>query len=92
MRGERKLGSCRGAGGALNRRLAPGLGHALLQYYVDNICRLMSRADTHIMMGKAREMRELLLAEGFPEKELPDLRGNNGAQWFKRWRHFYNIH
>ena len=48
LRGNRRRGSQRGDGGALNRRRAVGLGHALLQYFVDHVQRLMCRSDSQL--------------------------------------------
>ena len=57
--------------GALNSRKAPGLGFALLQFFVDHVQRLMSRADSCLLMSKARELRAALAHEGWPETDLP---------------------
>ena len=46
MRGMRAPNSCRDSGGAFNSRKAPGLGFALLQFFVDYVQRLMTRADS----------------------------------------------
>ena len=91
MRGMRDRGSCRSSGGALNSRKAAGLGFALLQFFVDNVQRLMSRADSSMLMKQARELRADLVHNGEPETSLPKLIGNAGHQWFKRWRETYGI-
>ena len=81
-RGRRRRGSCRGEGGALNRRLAPGLGFALLQYFVDHVQRLMSRSDSTLLMNEARRLRGELAHGGYSDKELPKLIGTAGHTWF----------
>ena len=91
MRGLRAKDSCRRNGGSQNARKASGLAFQLLQYFVDYVQRLLSRADSMMMLTKAREFRNVLLSEKYPEDELPKLDGNNGAQWFKRWREMYGI-
>ena len=91
QRGSRKRFSKRGDGGALNRLLAPGLGHALLQFFVDHVQALMSRAHSHLMMAKARELRAWLVRQGHTESELPKLLDNAGHAWFQRWRKRYRI-
>jgi hypothetical protein len=91
MRGMRARGSCRSSGGSLNSTKAAGLGFALLQFFVDNVQRLMTRADTTMLMTKAREFRADLCQRGWPEAELPKLVGNAGAKWFGRWRKMYGI-
>ena len=91
MRGTRDRGSFRGSGGFLNARKAAGLGFALLQFFVDHVQRLMCRADSDMMMKKARELRADLLHGGWKEQDLPNLDGNAGAQWFMRWRERYGI-
>ena len=64
MRGMRDRQSCRSKGGALNSRKAAGLGFALLQFFVDHVQRLMSRADSCLLMKKARELRADLVHHG----------------------------
>ena len=92
QRGFRKRGSRRGDGGALNSLLAPGLGHALLQFFVDHVQALMGRAHSILMMDKARELRAWLLRQGgYLESELPKLLDNAGHTWFRRWRKRYGI-
>ena len=91
MRGARKRGSFRGDGGALNSRLAPGLGHALLQYFVDHVQRLMCRSDSTILMNRARELRAELARQGHPSETLPKLIGDAGRAWLMRWRRMYGI-
>ena len=91
MRGMRDRQSCRSKGGALNSRKAAGLGFALLQFFVDHVQRLMSRADSCLLMKKARELRADLEHRGWREADLPKLVGNAGHQWFKRWREMYGI-
>ena len=91
MRGMRARNSCRSSGGALNSRKAAGLGFALLQFFVDHVQRMMTRADSCLLMSKAREMRAALVAEKWPEKDLPMLEGAAGHQWFRRWRQRYGI-
>ena len=91
LRGARRRGSYRGDGGALNSRRAPGLGHALLQYFVDHVQRLMSRSDSNLLMTQARNLRAQLVAAGYTERELPKLVGAAGHMWFYRWRLMYNI-
>ena len=78
-------------GDALNPFTAPGLGFSLLQYFVDHVQRLYSRADSSMLMKQAHEMRTALLQENWPEKDLPKLEGGAGHQWFRRWRKKYGI-
>ena len=78
MRDLRKTNSSRGSGGSMNARKAAGLGFALLQYFVDHVQRLMSRADSCMLMEQAREMHNTLVAEGTPVEDLPKLEGCAG--------------
>ena len=48
----------------MNARKAAGLGFALLQFFVDNVQRLRSRADSCMLMQKAKDMCATLHAEG----------------------------
>ena len=91
MRGTRAPNSCRGRGGALNSRMAAGLGFTLLQWFVDELQELRSRSDSSLLMNKARDLRAALVTDGFPEMELPMMEGNAGYKWFERWRKSYGI-
>ena len=51
----------------------------------------MSRADSCMLLSKARELRAELAQHGWPQHDLPKLVGNAGAQWFRRWRKTYGI-
>ena len=84
MRGMRDRGSCRSSGGAFNNQKAQGLGFMLLQFFVDNIQRLRCRADSLILMNKAREYRAELEHKGWRNEDLPKLIGPPGNKWFQR--------
>ena len=89
FRGLRNGASKRSIGGAQNRSKAVGLGFALLQYFVDVVQRLQCRADTSLLMTKARELRATLENDEsgyWGKSNLPKLVGNPGAKWFQRWR------
>ena len=75
----------------MNSRKAAGLGFVLLQFFVDHVQRLMTRADSCMLMKKARELRAALLQGQWPEEDLPKLEGGAGNQWFRRWRRTYGI-
>ena len=92
MRGMRKSHSCRDHGGAMNARKSPGLGFELLQFFVDEVQRLRCRADTCLMLKKAKELRQhLLLVVKIEVRKVPKLEGNAGHVWFWRWRKMYGI-
>ena len=91
MRGMRAPNSCRSDGGAYNSRKAAGLGFELLQWFVDEVQSLRTRADSTLLMDKARDLRATLVSEKWPEKDLPKLVGNAGHKWFERWRKMYGI-
>ena len=93
-RGLRHGKSKRSRGGAHNATKTIGLHHALLQYFVDCVGRLMCRADSCMLMEKARELRATLLNDKsglWNDKNLPKLIGNAGAKWFQRWRCSHGI-
>ena len=68
-----------------------GIDFALFQFFVDEIQTLRSRADSSLLLSQARELRNALLEEGTPEEDLPNLEGNAGAAWFKRWKKRFRI-
>jgi len=63
-----------------------GIGHALLQYYIDEVQSLRSRADSVMLLDKARQLRVELLQSGYMEEDLPKLEDRAGISWFQRWR------
>ena len=71
-----------------------GIGHALLQYYIDEVQSLSSRADSVMLLDKARQLRVELLHSGYLEEDLPKLDDRAGINWFQRWRkeHSLSIH
>ena len=71
---------------------APGLHFMLLQFFVDQVQNLFCRADSTLLMAKAREMKDELITSGtLAPSQLPTLEGNSGASWFGRWRRRYGI-
>ena len=86
LRGNRQRGSKRLASGDRARK-APGLGAALLQFFVDEIQWLKTRADSCLLLAKARQLRNILIENGFPEDKLPKL----NPQWLWRWRKGWGI-
>jgi len=91
MRGGRKGSSRRSDGAAHNATKALGLGFRLLQYFVDFVQMLRGRADSTLLMTRAREMRVELEEEGLAPSQLPKLEGSAGKSWFRRWRKGYGI-
>jgi hypothetical protein len=91
MRGERSRGSTRSSGGALNAQKARGLGFMLLQFFVDEVQSLSCRADSHLLMVTARDLRAQLVRDHWAECDLPKLIGTAGRMWFSRWRKMYKI-
>ena len=69
-----------------NATKARGLSHALLQFFVDEIQWLRSRADSKILLNHARELRQSLLDGGMQEKDVPKLVDGAGKSWIYRWR------
>ena len=82
----------RNSGAADNSLKAPGLHFMLLQFFVDHVQNLLCRADSTLLMTKAREMKDELITSGtLAPSQLPKLEGNPGASWFGRWRRRYGI-
>jgi hypothetical protein len=77
----------RNAGSSKNASKDSGIGHALLQYYIDEVQSLKSRADSNMLIDKARQLRFALIQAGWLEKDLPILDKRAGISWFSRWRH-----
>ena len=69
------------------QRKMPCLGFELLQWFVDEIVSLQSRADSGLLLDKACEYRDRLLNLGALPEELPKI----SKGWLKRWRKTYGI-
>lgn len=78
-------------GGSKNSKKAPGLGHALLQCFVDGFQVLRSRADSSLLMEQLRGLYQYAKDSGVREEDLPQLEGSAGKSWFFRWRREYHI-
>ena len=59
----------------------------MLQFFVGLVQDLNCRADSLLLMKRARELRVELLQSGVAAYKLPKLIGNAGAAWFKQWRY-----
>ena len=94
MRNGDKSTSKRKKGSELNSVKAQGMSWSLLQFFVDEIQCLRSRADSKMLLDKAREMRIQLLEDGWLDEDLPRLEGRAGISWLYRWRqnHHLSIH
>ena len=66
----RRRHSKRKRGGEYNASKARGLGHALCQFFVDEIQVLKSRADSIRLLEKAAELRQIMVDDGWSEKDL----------------------
>ena len=75
----------------LKHKVKAGLDIMLHHLFVDFVHRLACRADSCMLMQKARALREDLLINGFPEICLPKLTGKAGHAWSGRWRRRYGI-
>jgi len=85
-RGGAKPTAKRNSSAASNATKALGLGHMLLQFFVDEVRFLSCRADSSLLMDKARSLRQTLLDQGWAECDVPRLEGQAGKSWFRRWR------
>lgn len=66
---------------------APALGFELLQWFVDELLSLQCRADSVLLLEKARELRDQLLAAGVQPEALPKV----DRHWLFRWRRQFRI-
>ena len=64
------------------QQASAAIGFELLQWFVDEIEAIRSRADSRLMLDQARWLREELVRSGTPLERLPKI--NKG--WLFRWR------
>ena len=76
-----------------NHLKCESLGWQLLQFFVDEVQFLRSRADSSILLRKAVELRKDIVESGLvAEESLPCLGNRSSAKtWLYRWRQRYNI-
>ena len=91
MRDGASASAKRRKGAEYNAAKARGLGHALLQVFVDEFQMLRSRVDSGMLLSRARDLCAHLVESGFPAHRLPNLDGKNGKSWMCRWRKEYSI-
>jgi len=91
LRDGEKSKASRMSGGEKNAMKAYGLGWHVLQFFIDEIQQYKSRADSVMLMERARTCRQQLIANGFAESTLPKLDGDAGKHWLARWRKEYKI-
>ena len=68
-------------------RKMPCIAWELLQWFVDEIVSLQSRADGALLLDKAREIRDRCMALGAPSEDLPKI----DKSWMSRWRKQFGI-
>lgn len=90
LRALRKPRSCRKGS---TRLRCPELGHALLQWFTDELLgKMKTRSDGHILLNKARELAAFLEKEKIvSHNALPSLDDAAGRMWISRWRKRYRI-
>ena len=91
MRDGARGGAKRRRGAEHNACKARGLGFALLQWFIDEIQVLRSRADSALVLNEARRLRHALLEAGWASEDLPKLDGGAGNMWIYRWRLEYGL-
>ena len=94
---EGSLTYCAGGVARRNRRRAcenasvmrkmPCIAFELLQWFMDEIVSLQSRADSALLLDKARELRDRCLALGADPRELPAI----DKHYLHRWRAQFGI-
>ena len=72
---------------AVRHRKMACLWFELLQWYVDEIEVLKSRADSALLLSQARLIRDRLLSQGHRECDMPKI----NADFLRRWRIEYGI-
>ena len=65
----------------------PCIAWELLHWFVDEVVSLQSRADSALLMDKAREFRDRCRALGADPDSLPVI----SKQWLARWRAQFGI-
>lgn len=73
--------------GTIRHRKMACLWFELLQWYVDEIECLRSRADSALLLAQARLIRDRLLAQGHDRRHVPIV----NSDFLRRWRKEYNI-
>jgi len=91
MRDGDKPTAKRRKGGEQNASKSKGIGWALLQFFLDEVQVLRSRADSVLLLDHARTLRQTLVEQGWASGDLPKLDGGAGGTWLYRWRLEYGL-
>ena len=91
MLGHFTHGQCRALGGELNSLKCPELGQLLYSWFIDCVQCLRSRTDSVMLMCEARYLIDRISKTGYEPTQLPNLDGESGKSWFRRWRKRYGI-
>ena len=77
--------------GCHNSLKCPALGLRRFEFSIYSVEVLRCRADSVLLMQKARSLRQEMILSGVPDADLPNLDAKNGPNWFARWRKRFNI-
>ena len=91
MLGDKDPNRMRSDGGSLNRILCPELGHLLYDWFIDCIQVYNARVNHQLFMRQAQYLKQRLLDNGYRPDSLPNLEGEAGKSWFRRWRRRFNV-
>ena len=78
---------CRRASKKPKQRKMACLWFELLQWYVDEIEELRSRADSSLLLNQAKIIRDRLLSQGYPPAACPKI----NSDFLRRWRAEYGL-
>ena len=81
----------RSKGGSQNRTLCPELGQLLYDWFIDCVQIYRSRVNYALIVAHARYLMQRLLDNGHEPRLLPNLSGEAGKTWLRRWRHRFNV-
>ena len=75
-----------------NGRLkCPELGQLLYDWFIDTLHFHKARVNSFLFLDQAQHLKERLRLRGVPPESLPNLDGNAGKSWLRRWRKRFSV-
>ena len=90
MLGDKKAGQKISTGGSLNRTKCPEIGQLLYDWFIDCL-QICSRVTQPLLIIQARRIKQQLINARYDPQAMPNLEGQAGKSWIRRWMRKFDI-
>ena len=91
MQGGAYAGQRRSKKGWANSLKCTELGQLLYDWFLECLYFHKARVTNHLIMARAREIHARLVSGGYQPHLMPNLMGESGKSWFRRWRRRFHV-